>query len=89
MALVHVDIDLDDIPTNELISELGRRHKRSGDELLTLKAKDLINLLEDMGCLQRIITQLRDWDNEPIPNLYRLREWREACIESAHSKGNN
>lgn len=74
-----VNIDLDQIPTRDLIEELKSRRAFEKNEVVNMDSYELIEQLESLGCPQRIINQLEEWDREPVADVRKLREWEKSC----------
>ena len=79
MASVCIDIDLEEIRTSDLIAELRRRHKLERNDIINLSPEALIDILEELGCPQPIITLVEDWARQPVPDIHKLMSWKEAC----------
>lgn len=74
-----VSIDLDQIPTQDLIDELKARKGFNREELLSMEAYALIDQLEAIGCPAHIVTQLNEWDSQPVNDRKMLEAWKEQC----------
>lgn len=74
-----VSIELNQIPTSDLIEELKSRKAFEREEAIYLDAASLIDVLENIGCPQSIIRQLEEWNAQPVADIRKLQRWRETC----------
>ena len=83
MTGVYVEVDLSDITTSDLIDELHRRKKLGKNDLMDMSPEGLIDMLEHLGCPQPIIKEVETWARQPVANVHKLMQWKEACIDSS------
>lgn len=74
-----VSIDLSQIPLSDLIEELKSRKAFEREEAVYLDAASLIDVLEDIGCPKSIISQLEEWNAQPVVDIRKLQRWKETC----------
>lgn len=79
MASICIDVDLDGVRTTDLIAELRRRHRLEKNDLINLSPEALVDILEELGCPQSIITLAEDWVRQPVVNIHKLMQWKESC----------
>ena len=79
---VRVEIDLDQIPTMDLLTELNSRHKLDKREVAGLDVFDLIEILEQNDCPKELVKQLHEWNDQPIVTKEKLKLWVESCNQS-------
>lgn len=65
-----------ELNTADLIHELAQRRY---EEIIQCPTDRLIVALEHLGCPQTIISQLKDWDKEPIVTESKLKQWLLMC----------
>lgn len=79
MIEVPIWIDLSEVSTSELVEELKTRHGFSRHELYFLSADEIIDRLNDLGCPEEILSQLREWSSQPVVNKEKLENWVNWC----------
>ena len=67
-----VEIDLDEFSDEELCDVMRKRG-------YIIANHDILVELEREGCPSELLQRLKEWDRQPIPNLYMLKRWKEFC----------
>lgn len=78
MVVAVVEVNLGEFDTQDSIGELRNRDRLSS-LIDTAGIKDVLNYLQDNGCPEEILKQLREWARGPVPTPEKLEEWKSYC----------
>jgi hypothetical protein len=72
-----VEIELDEIPTEDIVREL--RDRIDFDQPRP-DYKTILNILKADGCPENILNPLVEWMSQPVVDGLRLKQWKELCL---------
>ena len=72
---IDVDIDLEDVETEDLMEELSRRTVSAG-----IRLGMVIEMLQRERAPTALIETLREWDRVPVADEPRLAAWKKWAV---------